>query len=75
MLDVPLVVLGGEALHGIEHALREEIDLAVNSVTIGRGRRGVAVEPSVIGDTVGAVGAASLVLHGNYAPGWGMLTD
>ncbi|GAB2966571.1 ROK family transcriptional regulator [Streptomyces pseudoechinosporeus] len=75
MLDVPLVVLGGEALHGIEHALREEIDLAVNSVTIGRGLRGVAVESSVIGDTVGAVGAASLVLHGNYAPGWGMLTD
>jgi hypothetical protein len=25
--------------------------------------------------TVGAVGAASLVLHGNCAPGWRMLTD
>ena len=37
--------------------------------------RTVAVEKSVIGDAVGAVGAASLILHGNYAPGWGMLTE
>ncbi|WP_330347184.1 hypothetical protein [Streptomyces sp. NBC_00582] len=42
---------------------------------MARSIRRVAIEQSVIGDTVGAIGAASLVLHGNYAPGWRLLTD
>jgi hypothetical protein len=41
---------------------------------VARVIRRIAVEKSVIGDAVGAVGAASLILHGNYAPGWRMLT-
>ncbi|MEV7424234.1 MULTISPECIES: ROK family transcriptional regulator [unclassified Streptomyces] len=75
LLDVGSVVLGGEALRGIEPILCEEIDAAVNSTSVGHGKRNIAIERSVIGDTVGAVGAASLILHGNYAPGWRMLID
>ncbi|MDW6059731.1 ROK family transcriptional regulator [Streptomyces sp. FXJ1.4098] len=75
LLDVGRIVLGGEALRGIEPLMREEIDKAVNATSVARVIRPIAVEQSVIGDTVGAVGAASLVLHGNYAPGWRMLTD
>ncbi|MFJ9150531.1 ROK family protein [Streptomyces sp. NPDC102270] len=75
LLDVSRVVLGGEALRGIEPIIREEVEAAVNRTSVARTIRTVAVEQSVIGETVGAVGAASLVLHGNYAPGWRMLTD
>lgn len=74
MLDVSQVVVGGEALHGIEPLMLEEIEAAVNTTSVARALRKVAVQRSVIGDAVGAVGAASLVLHGNYAPGWRMLT-
>jgi hypothetical protein len=54
--------------------LSEEIDAAVNGASITRVVRRVRIEPRLIGDTVGAVVAASLVLHGNYAPGWRQLT-
>jgi hypothetical protein len=56
----PLRARQREGLRGLRHA---------------RVVRRVSVERSLIGDTVGAVGAASLVLHGNYAPGWRMLTE
>ncbi|WP_246562389.1 ROK family transcriptional regulator [Streptomyces roseirectus] len=75
LLDVERIVLGGEALRGIEGLMREEIEAAVNRTSVARTIRAIAVEPSVIGETVGAVGAASLVLHGNYAPGWRLLTE
>ncbi|MGJ5894786.1 ROK family transcriptional regulator [Streptomyces niveiscabiei] len=75
LLDVGRIVLGGEALRGIEGLMREEIEAAVNRTSVARTIRGITVEPSVIGETVGAVGAASLVLHGNYAPGWRMLRE
>ncbi|MEW2403660.1 ROK family transcriptional regulator [Streptomyces sp. NPDC046862] len=75
LLDVGRVVLGGEGLRGIEPIVREEVDAAVNSTSVARAIRPIAIEQSVIGDTVGAVGAASLVLHGNYTPGWRMLTE
>ncbi len=75
LLDVDRVVLGGEALHGIESIMCEEVDAAVNSTSVARSIRRVAVERSVIGEAVGAVGAASLILHGTYAPGWRMLTQ
>lgn len=75
LLDFSRIVLGGRALRGIEPVLIEEIDAAVNGASIARVVRRVSVERSLIGDTVGAVGAASLVLHGNYAPGWRMLTE
>ncbi|MGP3776973.1 ROK family transcriptional regulator [Streptomyces sp. SDT5-1] len=75
LLDVSRVVLGGEALVGIEPILGAEIDAAINTTTVVRALGGVTVEPSLIGETAGAVGAASLVLHGRYAPGWRMLTE
>ncbi|MFI0900912.1 ROK family protein [Streptomyces sp. NPDC020983] len=75
LLDVSRVVLGGESIRGIEHILCEEIDAAVNATAVARVIRRIEVEKSVIGDAVGAVGAASLILHGNYAPGWRMLTQ
>ena len=74
LLDVSRVVLGGEGSHGIEEILCEEIEAAVNTTAVARVIRRVTVERSLIGDAVGAVGAASLVLHGNYAPAWRMLT-
>jgi predicted NBD/HSP70 family sugar kinase len=75
LLDVSRVVVGGEAVRGIEPIMCEEIDAAVNSTSVARVIRTVSIEQSVIGETVGAVGAASLILHGNYAPGWRMLTE
>ena len=39
-----------------------------NTRGIGRGARAVSVEASIVGEDVGAIGAASLVLHGSYAP-------
>jgi predicted NBD/HSP70 family sugar kinase len=73
LLDTARIVLGGEALRGIEEILRTEIDRQVNGYSIARKVRTVNVEPSIIGEDAGAVGAASLVLHGNYAPGWRIL--
>jgi predicted NBD/HSP70 family sugar kinase len=75
LLDVSRVVLGGEALRDIDSIICEEIDAAVNNTSMARVIRRISVERSLIGDAVGAVGAASLVLHGNYAPGWRMLTQ
>lgn len=75
LLDVDRVVVGGEAVRGIEQIICEEIDAAVNATSVARAIRRIAVEQSVIGEAVGAVGAASLILHGNYAPGWRMLTQ
>ena len=76
LLDVGAVVLGGDGLTGIDRIMCEEVDAAVNgAAATGRPVRPVSVERSVMGETVGAVGAASLVLHGNYAPGWRMLTE
>lgn len=75
LLDVSRVVLGGDALRGIEELMCEEIAAAVNSTSVARAIRPVTVEKSVIGEAVGAVGAASLILHGTYAPGWRMLTE
>jgi predicted NBD/HSP70 family sugar kinase len=74
LLDVGRVVLGGEGLRGIESLVCEEVEAAVNSTSVARAIRRITVERSVIGEAVGAVGAASLILHGTYAPGWRMLT-
>ena len=73
LLDIPRIVLGGEGLRGAERYFRRAIDTAVNGWSMARRVRTVAVEPSLIGNAAGAVGAASLVLHGAYAPGWHML--
>jgi len=73
LLDVPRIILGGEGLRGGEEYFRRAIDTAVNGWSLARRVRTVSVVPSLIGDAAGAVGAASLVLHGTYAPGWHML--
>ncbi len=73
LLDVKRVILGGDALRGIGPLVCEEVDRQVNSQAIARRVRRVAVEESIVGTDAGAVGAASLVLHGTYAPGWRML--
>ncbi|MFD7923125.1 ROK family protein [Streptomyces sp. NPDC059740] len=77
LLDVGTVVLGGEGLRDVEDLVVEEVARVVNARRAGRltAAPRVRVERSLTGETVGAVGAASLVLHGNYAPGWGMLTE
>lgn len=73
VLDVELVVLGGSALRHVADVLLPAVSTAVNERTIARWVRTVSVERSALGDDVGAIGAASLVLHGAYAPGWTQL--
>lgn len=73
LLDVRRIVLGGEALRDIEETVRRAMDTWVNDRSIARAVRTIAIEPSLIGDAVGAVGAASLVLHSAYTPGWHLL--
>jgi predicted NBD/HSP70 family sugar kinase len=70
LLDVPRIVLGGEGLRASEEYFRRAIDTAVNNRPPARGVPTVSVLPSLIKDAVAAVGAASLVLHRTYAPGW-----
>jgi predicted NBD/HSP70 family sugar kinase len=73
LLDVSRVVLGGDAPAGFAEPVRDEIDRQVNGHSIARRVRTVAIEDSLVGPDAGAVGAASLVLHGTYAPGWRLL--
>jgi len=73
LLDVARVVLGGDAPPGFAEPVRAAIDRQVNGQAIARRVRTVAIEPSLVGPDAGAVGAASLVLHGRYAPGWRLL--
>lgn len=73
VLDVELLVLGGSALRQVADVLLPAVSAAVNERTIARWVRTVSVERSALGDDVGAIGAASLVLHGAYAPGWTQL--
>jgi predicted NBD/HSP70 family sugar kinase len=73
LLDLGRIVLGVDALGPAADMLRDAIDRRVNSQAIARRIRTVAVEPSLLGADAGAVGAASLVLHGRYSPGWSQL--
>lgn len=68
VLDVPRVVIGGRGLGALAEQFSRTVEERVNSRTIARGARIVEVVPSVVGESVGAIGAASLVLHGSYAP-------
>ena len=73
LLDVSRIVLGGDAFAPAFDLLRDEIDRRVNSASIARRVRTVAVEASLLGADTGAIGAATVVLHGRYAPGWSLL--
>ncbi len=68
VLDVPTVVVGGTGLGALAPRLAQFVEHAVNTRTLARRTRTVRVVPSAVGDSVGAIGAASLVLTGNFAP-------
>lgn len=68
ILDVPTVVIGGTGLGALAPRLAQVVEHAVNTRTLARRTRTVRVVPSAVGDSVGAIGAASLVLTGNFAP-------
>lgn len=68
LLDLPRVVIGGRGLGPLAALFCQTVEERVNTRTLARGARTVEVVPSVAGELVGAVGAASLVLHSSYAP-------
>jgi predicted NBD/HSP70 family sugar kinase len=69
LLDLPMMVVGGPAF---EPELREivlrALDAAVNSIPTARTARHVTVELSVLEGEAGAIGAASSIFHGAFAP-------
>lgn len=69
LLDLPLLVVGGPvfdpALHDI---VLEALDAAVNSMPTAHQARHVAVQPSVVRGSAGAIGAASLIFERTFAP-------
>lgn len=68
LVDVPLVVLGGWGMSHVGDLYGAELLSAVSERSIARSMRRVRVETSSIGEDVGAIGAASLVLHSAYSP-------
>ncbi|MEU3018864.1 MULTISPECIES: ROK family transcriptional regulator [unclassified Nocardiopsis] len=68
LVDVPLVVLGGWGMSHVGGLYGSTLHDAVSERSIARSVRRVRVEPSSIGEDVGAIGAAALVLHAAYAP-------
>lgn len=65
---MPLVVLGGWGMSHIGDLYGMELRRAVSERSIARSVRRVQVETSLIGEDVGAIGAATLVLHSAYSP-------
>ncbi|WP_017543775.1 ROK family transcriptional regulator [Nocardiopsis prasina] len=68
LVDVPLVVLGGWGMSHVGDLYGAALLEAVSGRSIARSMRRVRVETSRIGEDVGAIGAAALVLHSAYAP-------
>jgi predicted NBD/HSP70 family sugar kinase len=68
LLDIRLVILGGNKLHPLRHIYQSEVDKALNERLITRNVKPVTVELSMAGEFAGAVGAAALVLHEIYTP-------
>ena len=68
LLDLPRIVIGGRGLGLLTELFSRTMEERVNTRTLARGARTVEVVPSVVGESGGAIGAASLVLHGHYAP-------
>ena len=68
LVDVPLVVLGGWGMSHVGDLYGSALLSAVSERSIARSMRRVRVETSSIGEDVGAIGAASLVLHSAYSP-------
>jgi predicted NBD/HSP70 family sugar kinase len=72
MLDVELVVLGGNGFRSIGQIYRQVLIEVVHERVIGPERRAVRIELSTAGEDAGAVGAASLLLDATYAPRLGV---
>jgi predicted NBD/HSP70 family sugar kinase len=68
LLDLELVILGGNVLGPVAELFRQEIERAVAERTVASGLRHVRVELSRAGGDAAAVGAASLVMHTAFAP-------
>jgi predicted NBD/HSP70 family sugar kinase len=68
MVDVNRVIIGGQVRGRCAEIFRAAVERAVSRRAIARSVRPLSVEASLAGQDVGAIGAASLVLHGNYAP-------
>lgn len=68
MLDVELVVLGGKGFRCLGDIYKQEIEHVLQSRLIARQFRKIEVKLSEAGEDVGALGAASLVLHKTYSP-------
>lgn len=68
VVDVPLIVLGGWGISHIGPSYATALAEAAEERTIARAVRKVRVETSLIGEDVGAIGAASLVLYTAYSP-------
>ncbi len=68
ILDLELVVIGGKGFGGIGYIYEHEIREAIERRSLYPDRREVRVELSTAEEDVGAVGAASLILHTYYAP-------
>ncbi len=68
LVDVNRVIIGGRVRRECAEIFRAGVERALSRRTIARAVRPLSVEVSLAGQDVGAIGAASLVLHGNYAP-------
>lgn len=68
LFDIKRLVIGGRGINGLVDLFRDAVAEHVNARSIARDTRSISVEASVVGEDVGAIGAASLVLHGSYAP-------
>ncbi|MBB4931178.1 putative NBD/HSP70 family sugar kinase [Lipingzhangella halophila] len=66
--DVPMIVLGGWGISHVGTLYSEALNTAVAERTIARSMRKTQVDVSLTGEDVGAIGAASLVLHTAYSP-------
>lgn len=68
LLDVESVVLGGKGFRNLGEIYKQEIERVLQSRLIARQFRNTEVRLSEAGEDVGALGAASLVLHKAYSP-------
>ncbi len=68
VLAPDLVVVGGSAIEAARSVYEPEIRAALARRTANLGDRSIPVEISTAGSDVGAVGAASIVLHAAFTP-------
>ena len=67
-LDVELLVLGGKAVTHVAEIYRDKVTEALRSLPLARKTHTLRVAVSELSIDGAALGAASMVLHANYAP-------